>query len=171
MASQVRVPTTGIRGASKENVIDFTAEVVKAPFSLRCGAALIDYIIVFSAPVIFLLIGRSMGEDGAGLLNGQLNNVGWLAAILLAVSNLVLIPAISGRSIGKALAGLAIVSNNGTPTTIGAIFLRQTIGYFLLFATGGLGYFISIFSNKGKALHDFLFGTVVIYAQKSKVAE
>lgn len=171
MASQVRVPTAGIRSTVKENVIEFSADVVKAPFSLRCGAVLIDYIVIFAAPVIFLLIGRSMGEDGAGLLNGQINNVGWLTAILLAVSNLVVLPMISGRSIGKAVAGLLIVSNSGGPASVRSLFFRQTIGYLLLFASGGLGFFISIFSSKGRALHDFLFGTVVIYAEKARVSD
>jgi uncharacterized RDD family membrane protein YckC len=30
----------------------------------------------------------------------------------------------------------------------------------------GLGFLMSVFSRKGRALHDYLSGTLVIYAQK-----
>lgn len=170
MASQVRVPAAAGRVKVKENIVEFSAELVKAPFSLRCGAALIDYIIVFAAPVIFLLIGRSMGEDGAGLLNGQINNVGWLTAILLAVSNMIVLPVISGRSIGKAIAGLVIISKKGDQASVKSLLLRQTVGYLIVFASGGIGFLISVFSSKGRALHDYLFGTVVVFAEKSRIA-
>lgn len=170
MASQVKVPSGNFSArVVKENVIQFSPEAVKAPFSLRCGAVLIDYIIIFAAPVIFLLIARSMGEDGANLLNGEINNVGWLAAILLAVCNLIILPVISGRSFGKMITGLTIVGTDGRPASFRSLIFRQTLGYLILFGSGGLGFLLSVFSTKGRALHDYIFGTVVIFADKSKL--
>ena len=50
---------------------------------LRCGALMIDYILIISIPVICMLVSRYTGNDGAKLLNSELNNTGWLIAILI----------------------------------------------------------------------------------------
>ncbi len=49
----------------QEVVVDFDAERLKAPFLLRCGAILIDYILLVSIPVVSLLLGRFFEYDGA----------------------------------------------------------------------------------------------------------
>src|SRR5689334_21011007 len=101
------VPASASR--SREIIVDFDATELKAPFLLRCGALLIDYILIVSIPIICLLIGRMFGDDGRKLLNSELSNTGWLVAILLAVTNFVIFPMFSGQSIGKMLTGLRIV--------------------------------------------------------------
>lgn len=151
-----------------ETIVGFTPEVVRAPFLLRCGAALIDYMLVVVGPVVFLILGRMMGSDGASLLNGELNNVGWITAVLISMANLIVLPAIGGRSIGKMVAGITIVNISGNPPSLKAMVLRQTVGYLLLLASVGLGFLTSLFSSKGRALHDYLFGTVVIFADRSR---
>ena len=50
-------------------VVDFDAERLRAPFLLRCGAFLIDYILLVCIPVLFLILGRFYGIDGVKLLN------------------------------------------------------------------------------------------------------
>jgi uncharacterized RDD family membrane protein YckC len=55
---------------------------------------------------------------------------------------------------------------DGTTPTVGAVAFRQTVGYFLTLASFGLGFLVSAFSSKGRALHDYLSGTVVIYAER-----
>ena len=150
----------------KQIVVDFSPESVKAPFFLRCGAMLIDYIVVISIPVISLLLSRFMGNDGARLLNSELNNAGWLIAVLLGLTNFILLPMFSGQTIGKVLAGLRIVRIDGRSASVGKIAFRQTFGYFLTAASLGIGFFISFLSSKGRALHDYVAGTVVIYADK-----
>ena len=158
----VQVNNTGAR----EVVVGFSAEAVRAPFFLRCGALIIDYIIVIAIPVVGLLISRFAGNDGAKLLNDGPSSASWLVAALVGFTNIVFLPMFSGQTLGKIVTGLRIVRFDGTAPTIGAIAFRQTAGYFLTLVTGGLGFFLSVFSNKGRALHDYLSGTVVIYANR-----
>lgn len=150
----------------QEKIVEFQPETVKAPFLLRCGAAAIDYILIVGAPVLFLLLGRAFGNDGAALLNSELNNIGWLLAIVILVSNQIILPVVTGRTVGKFLTGLAVVANTGSNATLKAMFFRQTLGYLLVLASGGLAFLTSIFSSTGRALHDYLSGTVVIYGRK-----
>jgi uncharacterized RDD family membrane protein YckC len=151
---------------SREVIVEFSPEAVKAPFLLRCGAMIIDYIIVIAIPVIGLLLSRLAGNDGTKLLNEGLGNAGWLVAALVAFTNMVFLPMFSGQTVGKIVTGLRIVRIDGTAPTVGAIAFRQTGGYLLTLASAGLGFFVSFFSSKGRALHDYLSGTVVIYADR-----
>ena len=147
-------------------IVNFDAERVKAPFVLRCGALLIDYIVVVLIPVLILLIGRMMGNDGSKLLGGPLNSMGWLIAFLLGATNLVILPAVSGQSIGKALTGIRIVTKTGEAVTFNHLLRRNVLGYLLTILTLFIGFIIAAFGKKGRALHDYVAGTVVIYAQK-----
>ena len=52
-----------------ERVVDFDPAAVSAPFALRCGALLADYLIVIVIPAGFLLMSRASGNDGAALIN------------------------------------------------------------------------------------------------------
>ena len=149
-----------------EIITDFHPERVKAPFALRCAAVFIDYMVVVTFPVLGFLLSRFMGFDGTQLLNNELNSAGWLIGSLLGVSNLVLLPMFSGQSVGKIVTGLRIVRINGGSVSPGSMAFRQLVGYLLAFASLGIGFFLSVFSNKGRALHDYLAGTVVIYADR-----
>lgn len=148
----------------KEVIIGFDAEKLRAPFFLRCGAAIIDYLIVIFVPVCGLLLSRLLGNDGARLVNSEINNFAWLLATLVAICNLILLPAVIGQSLGKVLTGLRVACLGGEPPNIGTIVLRQTFGYLLTLGSGGLGFLLSVFSSKGRALHDYVAGTVVVYA-------
>ena len=147
-------------------VVDFDAERLKAPFLLRCGSFLIDYILLICIPVISLLLGRFYGIDGGKLLNSELSNTGWLIMFLLALTNFVIFPMFSGQSIGKMLTGIRIVKKDGTPATFLQLLLRHTIGYFLTALTIGLGFLFSALNQKGRALQDLIGGTVVIYGKQ-----
>ncbi len=152
-------------------IVNFEAERVKAPFVLRCGALLIDYIVVVLVPVLILLIGRMMGNDGSKLLGGPLNSMGWLIAFLLGATNLVILPAVSGQSIGKALTGIRIVTVTGEAVNFNHLLMRNVLGYLLTVLTLFVGFVIAAFGKNGRALHDYLAGTVVIYAQKRAVGQ
>ena len=160
MAADVRRP------GGREIVVGFSAEAVRAPFLLRCGAMIIDYVIFIAIPVMALLASRFAGNDGAKLLNDGLNSTGWLLALLVAAVNMVLLPMFAGQSLGKIATGLRIVAEDGGPASMRAIAFRQTGGYLLTWFTLGLGFLFSLFSRKGRALHDLLTGTVVIYARR-----
>ncbi len=161
------VETAALRPSrNTEVVVDFKPEQVKAPFFLRCGALLTDYIVFISIPVIGLLLGRYMGNDGAKLIAGSLNDTGWLIAVLLGFTNFIVLPIFTGQTIGKMLAGLRIVRIDGGPVSTGSIIFRQTFGYILTIATLGIGFLFSLIGRKGRALHDYISGTVVIYADR-----
>lgn len=154
------------RAANSEKIMDFSPEQLAAPFLLRCGALMIDYIVIISIPVICMLISRYVGNDGAKLLNSELNNTGWLIAILLGLTNLIILPLFSGQSLGKMLTGLRIVAIDGRSVSFGTILVRHTFGYLFTVLTAGLGFLLAVVNKKGRALHDYIAGTVVIYGNK-----
>jgi uncharacterized RDD family membrane protein YckC len=147
-------------------IVNFDAERVKAPFVLRCAALCVDYMVIVAIPVLILLIGRMMGNDGSKLLGGPLNTMGWLIAILLGLTNMVILPSVSGQSLGKALTGIRIVSANGEAANFNQLLRRNILGYLLTALTVFLGFIVAAFTGSGRALHDYIGGTVVIYAEK-----
>lgn len=167
MSSRVEriVPVRNLK-SSQIVVADFDAARLKAPFALRCGAILIDYILLIIAPAASLLLGRFFELDGTKLLNSEASSVGWLIMILLAVTDFFIFPLLVGQTIGKMLTGLKVVKIDGSEPTLGNLLVRHLIGYPLIFLTLGFGFLISVLNQKGRALHDFLAGTVVIYGQR-----
>ncbi|MBA3334917.1 MAG: RDD family protein [Acidobacteria bacterium] len=163
--------TVPYKSVRNEIVVNFEPERLKAPFLLRCGALLIDYILLISVPVVSLLIGRVSGVDPAKLLNSEIINAGWLIMILLALTNLVILPMFSGKSIGKFLTGLQIVNTDGNLPSFTTILIRHLIGYPITILTAGLGFLLALFNRKGRALHDLVSGTIVIYANKKTSSE
>ena len=154
------------RPGAREVIVSFSPEALKAPFILRCGALIIDYIIVIAIPVIGLLFSRFSGNDGARLLNDGVNSAAWLIGLFVGIVNLVFLPMASGQTVGKLATGLRIVALDGSSPSVGRIALRQTFGYFLTLASFGLGFFVCFFSSKGRTLHDYISGTVVIYGDR-----
>lgn len=163
------VPLT--RANTEAIVVGFDAEMLKAPFLLRCGALIIDYIFLVSIPVISLLIGRMLGNDGAKLLNSELSNAGWLIAFLLGLTNFVIFPMFAGQSVGKMLTGLRVVRSDGGIPSLKNLLLRHFIGYPMTILSGGLGLMIAAFNTKGRALHDFIAGTEVIYGERRLIEQ
>jgi uncharacterized RDD family membrane protein YckC len=166
MSARVEKATALSRAKTEEIIVDFSAEELAAPFALRCGALIVDYIIVVAIPVIGILLGRYMGNDGVKLLNSEINNTGWLIAVLIGLTNFVIFPMFSGQTIGKMLTGIRILSIDGRPVSFTKVLLRHLVGYPLTLLTGGLGFLFSVFNKKGRALHDYLSGTVVIYGRR-----
>jgi uncharacterized RDD family membrane protein YckC len=154
------------RSRVEQVIVDFDAERLRAPFLLRCGAILIDYILLVCMPVISLLLGRSFNYDGAKLLTSEVSNAGWLIMILLAITNFVIFPLFTGKSLGKMLTGLRIVKADGNPPLLTSLLIRHLVGYPLTILTLGLGFLIAAFNQKGRALHDLLAGTVVVYGRR-----
>ena len=158
-----------VRAERREVVLGFSPETVHAPFLLRCGALLVDYLIVILAPVLFLFAGRFFGEDGTALINGELNNAGWLIATVVAVADLILLPAVAGQSVGKMFTGIRIVNRDGTPAKVRRLVVRQTVGYFVTLLTLGFGFLFATLNRSGRSLHDLVAGTVVIRGRKQIV--
>jgi uncharacterized RDD family membrane protein YckC len=150
------------RAAKREIVVDFVPEALRAPFSLRCVAGFVDYIIVVAAPVLGLVFGLLIGADPTKSSPGT----AWLIAFLLGVSNLLIFPALSGQTLGMMITGLRIVRSDGRDASVGSIVLRNTFGYLLTLLTGGLGFLLAAVTPKGRALHDYVSGTLVVFGKK-----
>ncbi|WP_322937845.1 RDD family protein [Nocardioides bizhenqiangii] len=98
---------------------------------------------------------------------------GLVAAIALgawAVVYIVTATTITGRTVGKALVGLKIVSRDTSPLRPGAAALRALTFPFST-ALLGLGLLPILTSSRHRALHDVLAGTVVVYDWGDRPAE
>jgi uncharacterized RDD family membrane protein YckC len=134
---------------------------LRAPFPLRCGALLIDYIALVSLVVLGTLVARMLG-GGARAAGNSAETAGILLAVFLAVLNLGVIPGFTGLTLGKWATGLRIERNDGGHVGIGRALLRHFVGYPLSFALLGIGFLMAAVSVHGRGLHDIIAGTVVV---------
>lgn len=132
-----------------------------APFSLRCGALLIDYIVLAAIVALSTLIARMFG-GGARTAGSSAETVGFLVATAAAVLDLGVLAGLTGRSIGKWATGLRVVRNSGDEVGLGRIFLRHFVGYPVSFLTLGIGFILATLTSRGRALHDFIADTIVL---------
>ena len=139
---------------------DVNFERLRAPFSLRCGALLIDYIVLAGVMAFATLLARLFGDMRRG--SSVVLVAGYVAVAVVALLNLVLVAGLSGRTLGKWIAGLRIERRDGEPLSFGRALVRHTVGYALTLATLGLGFLLAAFNSQGRALHDVLAGTIVV---------
>ncbi len=132
-----------------------------APFSLRCGAILIDYITLISIVVVGTLIARLLG-GGARTAGTSAETVGIVIAVVAAVLNLGVLPGLTGLTLGKWATGLRIERDSGTEIGIGRALLRHFVGYPLSFIILGIGFLVATLTVRGRGLHDMIAGTVVV---------
>jgi len=133
----------------------------RAPFALRCGALLIDYIVLALIMTFSTMIARLMG-GGARLAGGTAEKIGIILTLVAAVIDLGVLAGLTGRSIGKWTTGLRIERLSGGPPGIVRALLRHFVGYPLSLLPFGLGFLISTVNPTGRALHDLICGTVVV---------
>ena len=143
-------------------VVGFSTRTLKAPFSLRLVALFIDYILIIAAPVLGLLIEILLGGDSAKFTN----DTGWLIAVLLGISDLIIFPALSGQTLGMMMCRLRLVRNDGRDASVARIILRNTVGFLITALTLGFGFILAAFTPSGRALHDYIAGTIVIFGNK-----
>ena len=133
----------------------------RAPFNLRCGAILIDYIVLALILTFSTIVARLMG-GGARLAGGTAENIGILFTFLAAVLDLGVLAGLTGKTLGKWTTGLRLETTDANRPGIGRALLRHFIGYPISFLLFGLGFLLAIVNPTGRALHDLLAGTVVI---------
>jgi uncharacterized RDD family membrane protein YckC len=133
----------------------------RAPFALRCGALLIDYIVLALVLTFSIIIARLMG-GGARLAGGTAEKVGIILTLVVAVADLGVMAGLTGRSIGKWTTGLRIERTGGGAPGIPRALLRHFIGYPLSLIPFALGFLLVTGSSTGRALHDYIAGTVVV---------
>ncbi|MFN2491983.1 MAG: RDD family protein [Pyrinomonadaceae bacterium] len=133
----------------------------RAPFSLRCGAILIDYIILVAIIALSTVVSRLLG-GGARSAGSSSETAGILLAIVVAGFDLGILPGLTGMTVGKWATGLRIRRSDGTEIGVGRAFLRHFIGYPLSFFTLGLGFLAAAFNQRRRGLHDVIADTVVL---------
>lgn len=150
--------SAALRGGEEAHAL---VERFRAPFSLRCGALLIDYILVAGIVAFSTLWARAFG-GGARFAGGTAETLGFIIALGATVLNFVLLPLWRGQTIGKWATGLFIQTRDGSPLGVGRIILRHVVGYPLSLITLGLGFLLAAFNPEGRALHDIIAGTTVV---------
>ena len=133
----------------------------RAPFALRCGALLIDYILLALILTFSIMIARLMG-GGARMAGGTAEKVGAVITLVVAVLDLVVMAGLTGKTVGKWTTGLRIERTDGRLPGIGRALLRHVVGYPLSLLPFGLGFLIVTVSPTGRALHDLIAGTIVV---------
>lgn len=137
------------------------SRAARAPFSLRCGALLIDYTLAVAISAFATLVARTLG--GSVSLTGETTlTIGYLASLAVLGFNFLVLPVFMGATVGKWATGLRIVRRGGEPLGFGHATLRHTIGYLVSLLTLGIGFLLAIFDAEGRALHDRIAGTVVV---------
>jgi len=133
----------------------------RAPFALRCGAILIDYIILVAILAFSTLVSRLLG-GGARSAGNSSETIGIVLAVVVAALNLGVLPGLTGFTVGKWAAGLRILRDDGRALGIGRAFLRHFVGYPLSFITLGVGFLITALTSRGRGLHDLIADTIVV---------
>jgi uncharacterized RDD family membrane protein YckC len=133
----------------------------RAPFALRCGALLIDYVLLALIMTLSVMIARVLG-GGARMAGGNAEKIGVAVTLIVAVVDLGVFAGLSGQSLGKWATGLRVERINGRPPGIGRSLLRHFIGYPLSFLPLGLGFLVVAINANGRALHDVITGTIVV---------
>jgi uncharacterized RDD family membrane protein YckC len=131
------------------------------PFALRCGAFLIDYILLISLVVLGTLFARMLG-GGARSAGSTAETTAILLAVVIAFLNLGVLPGLTGLTLGKWAAGLRIQRVDTGNPGIGRALLRHFVGYPLSLITFGLGFLVAAVTVQGRGLHDMIAGTVVV---------
>ncbi|HEX5888496.1 MAG TPA: RDD family protein [Pyrinomonadaceae bacterium] len=131
------------------------------PFPLRCGAFLIDYIVLVSLVVLGTLFARMLG-GGARAAGNSAETAAIALAVVVALFNLGLLPGLTGLTLGKWATGLRIQRVDSGNPGIGRALLRHFVGYPLSLITLGIGFLMAGFTVHGRGLHDMIAGTVVV---------
>lgn len=159
-------------------------ERLRAPFSLRCGALLIDYILLVGIIAFSTLLARLGSHGPATTSNAQ--TIGIIIAIIVAAINFIGLSALRGQTLGKWATGLCIRRKDGELLSWERALLRHLVLYppaFLILGLGflvagmmtaaavagigfvltlGIGFLMATFNAHGRALHDIIADTVVV---------
>lgn len=142
-------------------VVETRRRRVRAPFSLRCGALLVDYTLAVSIIAFATLFARTLG--GSVSLTGEATlGIGYLLSLGVLLVNFLVLPVFTGTTVGKWATGLRIERLSGERLGFGHATLRHTVGYLVSLLTFGLGFLLAAFDAEGRALHDRIAKTIVV---------
>lgn len=145
--------------------VEFSVDEAIAPFYLRCAAVFIDYMLLLAPPVSALILSKFFDEGSSG---GGVSNVVWYLVLILWLINFLAIPLFSGQTIGKMFAGITMLKMDGSPVRLAGLLRRNVVGYLLTLSTLGFGFLIAALNKNGRALHDYVGGTVLVQGRRSE---
>jgi uncharacterized RDD family membrane protein YckC len=148
---------SGFYAGPFSRILAFCIDVFVVVATFGMGASLFRY-------VVQLLTGHEFAKGGA-------SDPWWF--IILAVWFFVYMwagLALAGRTMGKAVVGLRVLSDDGSPLVQHQSFLRVVLLPFNVILLG-LGFFLGVVGARRTALHDRLIGTCVVYDWGDRKAE
>jgi uncharacterized RDD family membrane protein YckC len=148
-----------------EKAVHVSVDLPKAPFYLRCAGFFIDYMLLLTVPTAWLIFGKFFGE---GVGSSGVPPIVWYLVAVLWMIDFLALPLFRGQTFGKMLAGTTMLKTDGSPVRLGSLLLRNVLGYFLTVLTLGLGFLIAIVNKSGRALHDYVGGTVVVHGRRRR---
>ena len=140
--------------------------------SSRASATIIDIAIIFGlytlgvagVDLLFrVVLGTDLSEDRSGLVWG-------IALATWAFLYTYISLAVAGRTIGKGLIGLRVVTSDGGTLPGWRAFVR-TAAFPLSCLLFGLGFLGILIGRRHRALHDVIAGTCVVYDWGDRAAE
>ncbi|MGW8185027.1 MAG: RDD family protein [Candidatus Moraniibacteriota bacterium] len=140
-------------------------QVKYAGFWIRWVAVFIDGIVVsvIAIPIMivfyFLSGGTFSGKDSD--MPVGFNFLGYI----ISWSYYIFMTDKYQATLGKKVMGIIVVAEDLNKLPLGKIILRETIGKIVSGIIFGIGYLMAAFTNKKRALHDIISGTVVIYKE------
>ena len=144
-------PGAAYRGREADEVYSL------AGFFPRAAAFVIDLVIV--ALIAYATLQLSFMVAGGGGTRGM--NYLYPVLFLLASTYFIFLHALGGKTIGKMLMGIKLISDEGGDVGIWDAFLRW-FGYFISAAVMLAGFFWAIFDSEGQTWHDKIAGTYVV---------
>ena len=144
-------PGAAYRGLEADEVYSL------AGFFPRATAFIIDLVIV--AVIAYATLQLSFMVAGGGGTRGM--NYIYPVLFLLASTYFIFLHALGGKTIGKMLMGIRLISDEGRDVGIWNAFLRW-FGYFISAAVMMAGFFWAIFDSGGQTWHDKIAGTYVV---------
>jgi uncharacterized RDD family membrane protein YckC len=89
-----------------------------------------------------------------------------MLCIIVWLIDFIGLPLFRGQTLGKMVVGISIIMRDGRPARLGSIVNRNLLGYALTVITLGIGFLIAAVNGTGRALHDYIAGTIVVRARK-----
>jgi Predicted membrane protein/domain len=150
-----------------------------AGFWRRLVAYLIDstiitivFFVLFMIAMMAFLLGSMSGNSSKWLADlmdptrvSSILIFTWIFYAAMTIAYFTYFHGTTGRTPGKMLLGLQVLSTNGTPISFGIAFLRA-VGYLISGALFNIGFIWAAFDKRKQGWHDKIAGTVVIIREQ-----
>lgn len=161
------VPSKGEPATSAPSVSGHFAGIVSrgAAAALDVLFALAIFTVAYAGVGLLLdaFFGASMDGKWSGLISAAALSCWGFAYYFVSL-------AVAGRTAGKGMVGLRVLSRSGAPLSVGKAFVR-TLALPLSTLFFGLGYVPIVLQKQHRALHDYIAGTVVVYDWGARTAQ